>query len=175
MKLLKSPTHFWFVVGLVVLAVATRVFPHLPNSTAVGALALWGGLAFRSRGLNLGLLALVLLITDSFLGFYQGAVWVYLGFAAMAVCGSSLKVEKSLTRLAGGVALGSFLFFALSNFGVWLSMDLYPKTLEGLAQCYTMALPFYGKQLIGETVYNLMVAGAYLLTFKVAFKSYALK
>ena len=41
------------------------------------------------------------------------------------------------------------LFFAVSNFGVWAGMNMYPPTLSGLSMCYVSALPFltYGMAL----------------------------
>ena len=40
-------------------------------------------------------------------------------------------------------ALGAVLFFLVSNFGVWLTQELYPHSAAGLAACYVAALPFF--------------------------------
>ena len=34
------------------------------------------------------------------------------------------------------------IFFAVSNFGVWLLSMNYEKTFSGLLECYVMGLPF---------------------------------
>ena len=49
------------------------------------------------------------------------------------------------------VLLSSISFFVITNFGVWLLG--YPKTWTGLAECYTLALPFF-RNLMGDLFYS---------------------
>jgi hypothetical protein len=42
---------------------------------------------------------------------------------------------------------------------------MYAKTLTGLVQCYSLALPFYGTSLMGDLVYSALLFGAYQLVF----------
>ena len=46
------------------------------------------------------------------------------------------------------------LFFLVTNFAVWLAWDYYPKTLEGLILCYTMAIPFFQNTLISTCLFT---------------------
>jgi len=55
--------------------------------------------------------------------------------------------------------LGAFAFFVLSNFGVWLSGELYPLNPHGLAACYIAALPFFGNTLASQTLFSLVLLG----------------
>jgi hypothetical protein len=53
-------------------------------------------------------------------------------------------------------------FFAVSNFLVWYVTahspePMYPYTMEGLQQCYIVALPFFGKSLLGTTAFTLLL------------------
>lgn len=82
-------------------------------------------------------------------GMYRGQTWVYLAFAIYPILGylSREHIKHQLLFLP----LASFLFFLISNFGVWL--NYYPKTTEGLITCYLLALPFYGRTLIGDLVF----------------------
>jgi hypothetical protein len=41
----------------------------------------------------------------------------------------------------------------LSNFATWASWDLYPKTLNGLMECYVAALPFFRHALAGDLIF----------------------
>ena len=43
-------------------------------------------------------------------------------------------------------------FFLISNFGVWILG--YPKNLEGLLLCYTMAIPFFGYSIAGDLFFG---------------------
>ena len=60
---------------------------------------------------------------------------------------------------------GSTIFYLISNFGVWTLSPMYAKTLIGLVQCYSLALPFYGTSLMGDLVYSALLFGAYQLVF----------
>ena len=61
--------------------------------------------------------------------------------------GSQIKSIK-----IGNILLASFLFFLISNFGVWILG--YPKNLEGLMLCYTMAIPFFGYSIAGDLFFG---------------------
>jgi hypothetical protein len=50
-------------------------------------------------------------------------------------------------------------FFVVSNFSVWLVS--YPLTIAGLIECYTLALPFYGAALVGDSLYAAILFGGY--------------
>lgn len=83
-------------------------------------------------------------------GFYAGFWWTYLGFAAYWLMGrlAAGRLRRQLLFLP----LASLAFFLLSNFGVWLYW--YPRTLEGLITCYTLALPFLRNTLMGDVVFG---------------------
>jgi hypothetical protein len=97
----------------------------------------------------------IVLFDYFFGGFYKGQAWVYLAFTIYPILGylSRGQIKKQLFF----IPLASFLFFLISNFGVWLNW--YPKNLQGLFQCYLLALPFYGRTLVGD----LFFAYGYLL------------
>lgn len=90
---------------------------------------------------------LSILIFDYFFGgFYLGQSWVYLAFSIYPLLGylSRGKIKRQVFL----IPLASLLFFVISNFGVWLNW--YPRTTEGLVHCYLLALPFYGRTLLGD-------------------------
>ena len=51
----------------------------------------------------------------------------------------------------------------MSNFGVWFTGG-YPKNLEGLIACYTMAIPFFKNTLSSTIIFNAMVIAIYVST-----------
>lgn len=83
-------------------------------------------------------------------GFYGNVLWTYLGFAAYPVLGKLAKNDPKKQALL--LPLASFLFFLISNFGVWLSW--YQQSWSGLLLCYSLALPFYAKTLLGDLVFG---------------------
>ena len=44
--------------------------------------------------------------------------------------------------------MGSLLFFVISNFGVWFLGNLYTPDLNGLINCYILAIPFFKNTII---------------------------
>ena len=83
-------------------------------------------------------------------GWYSGFWWTYLGFACYPVFGYLARKRRFLALPL--LPLASFSFFLFSNFGSFLFM--YPRTLDGLLLCYTLALPFYARTLVGDLVFG---------------------
>lgn len=94
-------------------------------------------------------------------GFYPGFWITYLGFAMYPLLGKLAKNTRLKLIL---LPLASFLFFLVSNFGVWWYW--YPHTLTGLITCYLLAVPFYKQTLIGDLVfgYSYLLIKKYLAT-----------
>jgi len=135
------------IIIFMLLAVLTRLFPHLPNFTPVTAIALFGGLYLSSKVLAYMLPLVIMVISDVFLGFSSITLFVYFAFMAISFIGIKAK-KPSL----GVVLMSSVSFFVITNFGVWLLG--YPKTWTGFAECYTLALPFFRNSLMGDLFYS---------------------
>lgn len=152
MKINKS--HFALMFAFIVITLLSRWLPHPPNMTAVGALALLSG-ALWGRRLWAPLVPLaVLFVSDLILGFHSTFVWVYAAFVLVALMGMAVKPQNGWGRSVMGAGLSSLIFFAISNFGVWMTGGLYPKTGAGLVECYVMALPFLQNQFAGDLIFT---------------------
>jgi len=150
-----------FAYVLLLVAVLSRVLPHAGwwNFTAVGAALLFFG-ARRPMREMIAPLA-VLMTTDYYLTTfsYQSAfkwqsyatTWAW--YAAAIVLGAVLLKART-TWLRAGVAtlLGPTSFFVVSNYAVWASGGMYPRTLSGLMTCYAAAIPFYRNDLVSTVV-----------------------
>jgi hypothetical protein len=156
------------LILIVVAAAATRLLPHLPNLTPLTALALFGGACFTDRRLAFALPLLALAVSDlalAAIGGWQAMIVdahvevQYLAFALVAMLGFALRGRRSLAAVAGGTLLGSSLFFAVSNFGVWALGSMYPKTGEGLLACYVAGIPFFRNALAGDFLYAALLFG----------------
>ncbi len=153
----------WLCFLLVILAALSRLVPHPPNFTPLGALGLFAGSYIAVRRYWLVPL-LALLISDIFIGFYHPVtmISVYLGFFICAMIGRMvLRGHRSILRIGATTLSASVIFFALSNFGDWLSGFNYPLTWEGLVTCYVMAIPFFGNTLLGDLFYVALLFGIY--------------
>lgn len=130
----------------ILVAAVIRLFPHLPNVTPITAMALFSGVYFNNKKLALLVPLLAMAVSDVFLGFSTISIFVYAAFILVGVIGMTSK-KMSVTS----VLLSSISFFIITNFGVWLIG--YPKTLDGLIECYTLAIPFFRNSLIGDVFY----------------------
>ncbi len=68
--------------------------------------------------------------------------------------GFCVKHFKFTEILFSGFA-SSFCFFLITNFGSWLTLDMYEKNFAGLLQSYLLAIPFFHNTLISTFVYLL--------------------
>ena len=151
------------ILGLALIAVAVivRTLPHPDNFTPLTALAIFSGLLLRPR------LALwVPLIAIAASDFFQPThdlFWLTWGcFYLTTLVGMSLRGRMSALPILAGTLTGTLIFFVLTNLGVWIWQDLYPKTASGLLECYVMALPFVRNAVAGDLVY----AGVFYLVYR---------
>lgn len=146
---------------LILVAVLTRVMPHAGwfNFTAVGGALLYFG-ARRPWREMAGPLA-ILMTTDIYLTTFsyhssfrwQDYVTTWAWYAAAMVLGVVLLgARANWQRIGAAAVLGPTSFFVVSNYAVWASGDMYPRTLGGLLACYAAAIPFYRNDLLSTGI-----------------------
>jgi hypothetical protein len=145
---------------LVLAAAMSRLLPHPPNFVPIAAIALSSAVYFDKRFVLVIPLA-AMLLSDLFLGFHSGMVWVYGSFGLIALIGLWLKSNKKPLPIVGAALASSVVFFVVTNFGVWLMGTMYPKTAEGLIACYVAAIPFFQNTVMGDLVYTGVLFGLF--------------
>ena len=151
------------IVGAIFAVAVLRLVPHPPNFTPIGAMALFGGAYLHQRGLAFLAPVAALLLSDLVLGFYPELVFVYVSVVLTVLIGMIVARRKSLLSVAVAAVSSSLLFFLVTNFGVWLVMDYYPKSLAGLSACYVAAIPFFQNSLAGDLFYTALLFGGFAL------------
>jgi len=165
MKQEQKYSRIGIVLGLIILGSLSRLIPHWPNFTALGAIALFGGAGFQSKYFS-GLLTLgILLLTDVFLGFYSGMWVTYLAFLMISILGTFVKKDSTLSVLTHSLS-ASLLFFVFTNFASWLTIPIYPKNVSGLLLAYTEGIPFAMNFTLGTLFYSLLIFGIYQLSIR---------
>ena len=91
-------------------------------------------------------------IGDLFLGFHSTMFFTYISLAVAVLIGLYVKHFKFTEILFSGLA-SSVCFFIITNFGAWLTLEMYTKNFAGLLQSYVMAIPFFHNTLISTFVY----------------------
>tara|TARA_Y100000814_G_scaffold212974_1_gene158168 strand:+ start:196 stop:693 length:498 start_codon:yes stop_codon:yes gene_type:complete len=132
---------------IIIFGIICRLIPHPPNFSPVTAIALFGGLNFSDKRIAFSIPLVVLFLSDLILGISMINLFVYTGFLLIVFLGTKIKSIKF-----GNIILSSFIFFLISNFGVWIIG--YPKNIEGLILCYTMAIPFFGYSIAGDLFFG---------------------
>ena len=132
---------------IIIFGIICRLIPHPPNFSPVTAIALFGGLNFSDKRIAFSIPLVVLFLSDLIIGISMINLFVYTGFLAIVFLGTKIKSIKF-----GNIILSSFIFFLISNFGVWIIG--YPKNIEGLILCYTMAIPFFGYSIAGDLFFG---------------------
>lgn len=146
------------VVGMIIVAAFSRLIPHSPNFTSVGAMALFAGSAMGLSLASFLVPAVVMLLTDLVLGMHPTMIFVYGAFALTVVLGAVLlKNSARGVKLLSVSLAASLLFFFITNLGVWLVGGYYTGDLKGLVECYIMALPFFKNQVTGDLMYSVLI------------------
>lgn len=159
---------------IILFAVALRLLPHLPNFAPIAGMALFGGVYLNKKyALIVPLVAMF--VSDIFIGFHSGMPFVYGSFLIIGLLGIWLRNNKKVKMIILATFSSSFIFFIITNFGVWLSGGLYPKTIDGLIQCYFYALPFFRNTIMGDMFYTGLFFGSYELLRYLLFKKSIVK
>ena len=149
------------LLSAILVAAALRLVPHPPNFTPIGAMALFGGAYLGRRALAFAAPLGALLLSDVVLGFYSGMQFQYLSVALIVLTSWLVLSKVTVLRLGAAALASSGVFFAVSNFGVWLVSGMYPHTLAGLGACYVAAIPFFQNTIAGDLFYTALLFGGF--------------
>ena len=159
--------HRLIIIGGVILAAAfSRLIPHPPNFTPIVPMALFGGAYLADRRLAIALIFGSMFVSDVFLGFHETWIAVYLALGLIILIGERLHNHVSVKSVASTTFASSCLFFVITNFGVWLIQNMYPKNLAGLGECFTAALPFFQTQILGDLFFSAVIFGAFAFSLE---------
>jgi hypothetical protein len=143
----------------IVIAVAVRLLPHPWHLTPLGAALLFFG---AKRPVREWIAPMLLLLSaDVYLttvhyhmrvGVEQFITWMWY-LAALGI-GYGLVRKVDALRVVGASLLSACTFFLASNFAVWAFGTMYPRTLAGVVQCYTMAIPFFRGTFASDLIFT---------------------
>lgn len=154
---------FWLITIMILSAAFTRLIPHPPNFTAVGAIALFGGAYFSNKKSAFIVPLTAMLLSDIVIGFHKGMLSVYLSFVIIVAIGITLSRNIKIKNIAAASLLSSATFFILTNFQMWVQSPLYSKNLSGLIACYIAAIPFFHYTVLGDLFFAAILFGSYSL------------
>ncbi|WP_256645434.1 DUF6580 family putative transport protein [Thermomonas paludicola] len=162
------------LAALIFVAALTRVLPHPPNFSPIEAVALFGGAYFAKRHWALLVPLLAMFASDLTLGMLNGGIYwsyfasagyllVYACIALSTVLGFGLRGKVSGMRVLGYSLVGSLIFFAVTNFGVWAFGSMYQPNMNGLMAAFVAGIPFFQWTVLGTLFYSALLFGGFEL------------
>ncbi len=170
----RTSLRFGVLTLMVLLAAFSRLIPHAPNFTAVGAMALFGGAYFTDKKWAFLVPLLAMWLSDIVLNnvvyrqYYPTFTleinpWTYGTFAVLVGLGFGLLKKAYPSSVVVTSLLASVIFFLVSNFSVWLGSTAYPQNATGLLLCYMAGEPFFWNTLFGDLFYCGVLFGGFSL------------
>jgi Family of unknown function (DUF6580) len=152
-----------FLIGFDVTA---RLLPHAPGFLPVAASGL-----FAARVLRIPALAVIVpLAAMAISGFgfaaddWRVSLVVYGAIAVPALAGIYSRRWRGALAVVATMLSCSLFFFVSTNFAVWAFSGIYALTLQGLTECYVLALPFLEKTVLGDLFWTaVLFGGAWLV------------
>ena len=139
-------------LGIFILLAVSRFIPHPPNFTSLLALSFYVPAVF---GISyIPALVLSFFITDLIIGFH--ALTFFTWGSVILVGFTSKFLYKNLKNRLIGVLVGVFIFFIVTNFGVWM-VGGHGYKYEGLLEIYILAIPFLGNNIISTLIFSLII------------------
>ena len=139
--------------GVLLVISVSRFIPHPPNFTSLIALSFYVPVVFGTIYLPIVLLSFV--ITDLLIGFHNFLFFTWGSVVVIGIFARLFILTGLKLRITGSLA-GAFLFFIITNFGVWITGS-YGYTIKGLIECYTIAIPFFGYTLMSTLIFSLII------------------
>lgn len=172
---MQQKSSFVLIISLVLIASLTRLMPHYPNFTAIGATALFSAAMFRSKIWAMAVPVFAIFMTDlllnnivyasyyeGFAWFTTGAAWIYVAIGLTVILGRFVFSKVNVSRFIGGALGATGIFFFLTNFGHWAGpFSWHPKSFSGLIATYVDGLPFVLNSTLGNIFFGALLFGSY--------------
>jgi len=158
-------------------AISRLLLQYLPNVSALESLALFGGAYFTLKRFAFIVPLAAYMISDFVINnttariyfpkheglvfFSNYMLYTLAGIVLVVIFGKFVMKNINLKTGIAGILGATFLFWLVSNIGSFISNPMYTKDIAGLAMCYTAAIPFLVKSLVGNFIFGGVLFGSY--------------
>jgi len=149
-------------LSLIAVGVMMRLLPHPANFAPIAAIAIFGGAVLPKKAavwVPLG----AMMVSDAFIGFYSLMPLIWACYLIIALASSHWLRPATLAKGVLVTVSSSVFFYAVTNFGVWLTSGMYAHNWAGIVSCYTLALPFFRNTFLSDAFYTALLFGVYAL------------
>lgn len=171
--------RFGVLTAFILVTAFSRIIPHMPNFSPLGAIGLFGAAHFAKKWQAFLIPIAATWLSDLFINnviyaqyypqftwFYQGFYWQYGSYLLITLAGVFIFGKINPKRVMAGALASTTIFFLVSNFGVWAGGTMYSKTFDGLMACYAAGIPFLNGTILGDLVYSAALFGTFALAQK---------
>ena len=153
------------ILLIILIGAFSRIIPHPPNFTAIGAISILGGLYFNKKYLAFFTPIMAMFLSDIILG-HTPIISVYIAFLTIIPLGIKIRENLTYSSIFKISIYASILFFVITNFTSWLYNPIYPQNLSGLIMSYTAGIPFFANTLLGNLFFCFSLFGLYEIISK---------
>ncbi|TAK54773.1 MAG: hypothetical protein EPO24_12800 [Bacteroidetes bacterium] len=175
----KLDIRFTVLVAIILLAAFSRIIPHMPNFSPLGAIGLFGAAHFKKKWQVFLIPLAATWLSDLFINnviyaqyypeftwLYSGFYWQYGSYLLIALSGLFLLKTVSPLRIGGAALTSTAIFFTITNFACWPGNPTYTQNFGGLLTCYAAGIPFLKGTLLGDVCYSVVLFGTFALAKK---------
>jgi len=175
----KIDLRFSILCVMILLAAFSRIVPHIPNFSPLGAISLFGAAYFVKKWQAFLIPIAATWLSDLFINnviyaqyypkftwFYEGFYWQYGSYLLITLAGILIFRKINPQKIIVGALTSTIIFFLVSNFGCWIGSTTYPQNFGGLMTCYVAGIPFLKGTILGDLVYSGVLFGMFALAQK---------
>ena len=158
---MKNQKYILLAITTIILLSLFRLIPHPPNFTPILAISVFAGIKFKNNMFSFVVPIIAMLISDAIIGFHSGMLVIYSAIFLSAV------IAKKFNSINSSVLASCILFFLVTNVHVWIMSSSYSKSLSGMLECFTLAIPFFGMTLLSTFFFSYILFYGYALFTKI--------
>ena len=158
---MKNHKYLLLAVTTIIVLSLFRLIPHPPNFTPILAISVFAGIKFKDNLFSYLVPVFAMFVSDAIIGFHSGMIIIYLAIVLSAF------ISRRFNTINTSVFGSCILFYIITNFQVWVMSSSYPKSLNGILECYTLAIPFLGMTLLSTFFYSYVLFYGYSFLSKI--------
>ena len=143
----KNLESFFFIFFFLTIS---RLIPHEPNFTPILSISILGFLFSTILSVKVLIVLGSMFFSDLIIGTHDFIIYVYFSLILLIIVSNSKNYIYMMF-------LGPLIFFIITNFGVWLNSWYYTKNINGLIECFYMAIPFFKNTILSTFFYCILI------------------
>jgi hypothetical protein len=143
----KNLQSFFFIFFFLTIS---RLIPHEPNFTPILSISILGFLFSTILSVKVLIVLGSMFFSDLIIGTHDFMIYVYFSLTLLIIFSNSKNYIYMMF-------FGPLIFFIITNFGVWLYSSYYTKNINGLIECFYMAIPFFKNTILSTFFYCILI------------------